>query len=1206
MGCCQAKDADTLEFQRAGVKSKAHVQALSALAQDSLGATYRRKDVERFWRGRGINEPRRSLYSRDHMFATFPLTRKNILDKRKFEHENVKTWLKVREDADSKQDELGLDTVTRTRGASVDAGVGVGVDGLAPKFGFDVSTQEGAGSLSKQTVIEYRTHVLSLKDQKHPMYNSHGLMDDVMKFCKDSETEWANDDPLYGEYYVDQVWVGGRLTITYSSQQGLQQLANMKEAQKQGDAQEENEDGDGEEKTFKEALQDAASDAAANAIDSVGSHVVDKINETLGATSGGDDDDGNDGPQEEGAEQQEEKRRSPALSSQDVVRESHFGIKVNAATGSIGFGFGSTSSDDDWSFTIQVEGGNEQAFNKKTYRGKAGLRALDRAAKVWKKSVRKGKRPKIMKMQLAELDLLSVAVATDPQKIQDRFVKIAQQFAKYETQLSQQRQTIVKLSRRKSGMSKKELKELLQSRPSKNGTRITPSQPQASAAALQQAQDPPRKRKNSQDLKDEMDSKFKNTLSMLRRENVRLRDIELAHGEAIHLDDHHESLEQLIHELESEFATLMSNWMNDEERIASLEAQGKNPSVEFSQQIKRLKTVTQAAMTKHRARVFQLRNVQSAIVQDTAGVKSVLGDDFGTSLGKGGGGKNADGSIRKELTRPVTVFCRFRPFKPEVGELPEPGKPPIYQIEELPAGVGSELVCELKLDVSGKKAKYSFDWAFDDNQPTPVRKTDNRFADTTYENQQEYVFENSGALLVPKMLAGFNVTLMAYGQTGSGKSFTMYGPGDKYRSLAAEPLRGMIPRLISLLLQQCTEAKKANMIDSFEFTGQLYELYNEELNDLIGSRKKNMKIVPDVMAKDSKGRTSKRANWCKEATTFSFSTTQEALLAIGRGMQNRVVAKTNKNHTSSRSHAILALRCKTNGHHGGRVAKVNLIDLAGSEKRAATMGTENETSRAREGAKINLSLLTLGKIINMLAKRQKVMGGTFRESKLTRLLQDSLGGNAYLMMMCAMSPAVINQEMTKSTAQFGQRCRGMKNVAKVNYSKSIEEYERDLKARDEQVIMLGNVVQKMEKQNVALVDELDQAETLLDEIAGLGGSNGGDGDGTRLRTPTARPSQVLRTEELEKQIAVVKERASVFRGSQEIKDVVRAAQEAAERIADAQLAETEDLSFAVARGITGDEDNEYNEDNPADLSRIEMIKRKYSGVPSGAATKTRG
>jgi hypothetical protein len=227
--------------------------------------------------------------------------------------------------------------------------------------------------------------------------------------------------------------------------------------------------------------------------------------------------------------------------------------------------------------------------------------------------------------------------------------------------------------------------------------------------------------------------------------------------------------------------------------------------------------------------------------------------------------------------------------------------------------------------------------------------------------------------------------------------------------------------------------------------------------------------------------------------------------------------------------------------------------LAGSEKRAATENVKNESARASEGAAINLSLLTLGKVINMLASNEKVVSGTFRESKLTRLLQDSLGGNAFLMLMTCMSPAKINQEMTRSTAQFSQRCRGMKNVVTVNYSKSIQEYEEELKERDRQMVKLSKLCKNMEDYQRDLVNELNDAEKLLEHITGVGdgvdGSNDdGDLDGQKNRSGV-RKSQLLKTENLEKDINEVKRRASVFRDSKEVKECENIRKLAEERVA---------------------------------------------------------
>ncbi len=1153
MGCVFVRDQNISELENAGVRTRAHRQALSALAQEYLGVTFRASDVQLL--GRSDT----SLYSSDRHLPNFPTPRKGILNKRRFEHDNAREWLKVCKKEKFKTSEVGLDTVNRLTEANLGLGVGLSAEfGLVPKVSASLSKKESAGKLEKKTIIEYRTHMVSIKDARHPLYNSEGLMPDVAKFCKDSATAWQTNDPMYGELYVDKIYVGGRLTISYNSTQGRNRVDN----------EEKKDDDDSESSSMTEKvaeqIKQVGQASAETVLEKAAEKATDKIQTLVGVDTkdedGDDHVDGNADTTEQGKEND---------GNEDVAsRSMSVGIKVDATSGMIDFGFQNTTSDDDWEFTIECEGGDTTIF-KKTYRGKSGLEALNRCQAKWKKSIQKGQNPDVMKMDLVKLDYLAVAIATDPKKVQIRFEEIAHLLEMQEHKLAEQQKKISKMENRRFGKTKRSGRNATNTAATKTGiapiniknSELSPGtehhhhyyhDPTNAPASTPNSSLPTsHRRHNSLDIKDELESKFQKTISLLRAENARLVDIEQAHGASIHLDDHHESLETLVLDLESDFTALVSNWMQDEDRIAEMEANGLKP---HEQMVKRMKTITQNAVERHRLKVSKLRATQSVIGQDLQKVKSKVGEDFGAGGDAGASQKNAAGSVRKELKRPVTVFSRFRPLKPEVWELPpEQGRPPVYTIEPLDDGSG-EVISKLQLHITEGK-EYNLDKVFDDNAPLP----------SEYANHQEFTFANSAALLVPKMIEGFNVTLMAYGQTGSGKSFTMYGPGDKYGALATEPLRGMIPRLIGALLDECAAQKKSGNITGFEFSGQLYELYNEELNDLLCPARKKMKIVPDIMAKDARGRTSKRANWCKEATVFTFATTREALEAIGGGMMNRVVAKTNKNHTSSRSHAILALRCKTKGRNGDRIAKVNLIDLAGSEKRAATMGTKDEKARAGEGAAINLSLLTLGKIINMLAQRRKVGAGTFRESKLTRLLQDSLGGNAYLMMMTCMSPSSINAEMTRSTAQFGQRCRGMKNVTKVNFSKSIEEYEKDLKVRDEQLVMLGSAIKTLESHNIDLAEELDQAESLLDEItgkktkeSGSEGERGGAEASSGFEQAVPRPSQVLKTKELEKQIDSVKRRASRYIGSDTVKRALENAAAAEARITDAQEAGEEE------------------------------------------------
>ena len=323
-----------------------------------------------------------------------------------------------------------------------------------------------------------------------------------------------------------------------------------------------------------------------------------------------------------------------------------------------------------------------------------------------------------------------------------------------------------------------------------------------------------------------------------------------------------------------------------------------------------------------------------------------------------------------------------------------------------------------------------------------------------------------------------------------------------------------------------------------------------------------MKIVPDIMAKDERGRTSKKANWCKEASDIFILNNARGT----RGYRARH-DESCRGEDKQEPHELTLPR-----HFGAAVQderqerwphRKSEFDRPGRVREAGSnRGCEERKSPGPARAAINLSLLTLGKIINMLAKRQKVNSGTFRESKLTRLLQDSLGGNAYLMMMTCMSPAMINAEMTRSTAQFGQRCRGMKSVTKVNYSKSIEEYERDLALRDEQLVLLGSAVKTLESHNINLAEELDQAENLLDEITGKKKEAANDaevGGGTAAAAAEPRPSQLLKTERLEQKIDSAKVRATNFIGSDKVKQALANAAAAEARMNEVELEEEEDI-----------------------------------------------
>ena len=191
-----------------------------------------------------------------------------------------------------------------------------------------------------------------------------------------------------------------------------------------------------------------------------------------------------------------------------------------------------------------------------------------------------------------------------------------------------------------------------------------------------------------------------------------------------------------------------------------------------------------------------------------------------------------------------------------------------------------------------------------------------------------------------------------------------------------------------------------------------------------------MRLVPDKSCKNESGKTMK-SYWCKDATIFKFDTAEEALVAIGRGMRNRQMASTNKNHESSRSHAIfqLWLKAPTGGEHQNsppqKPIKCSIVDLAGSERQKSS-GTKGTSLREASG--INKSLSALGNVIKALTSVDSAISAPYRNSKLTFLLRDSLGGaNSRTALIATVSPGLDYLRESISTLLFARRCKFIRN-----------------------------------------------------------------------------------------------------------------------------------------------------------------------------------
>ena len=281
-------------------------------------------------------------------------------------------------------------------------------------------------------------------------------------------------------------------------------------------------------------------------------------------------------------------------------------------------------------------------------------------------------------------------------------------------------------------------------------------------------------------------------------------------------------------------------------------------------------------------------------------------------------------------------------------------------------------------------------------------------------SSQDQVYEFIGGPTVSDVLDGYNGTIFAYGQTGSGKTYTMIG--DIYDNTN----KGIIPRSISSIF---SSASKAPLDIEFTLKVSMLEIYKERLRDLLGgSEELKIKECPI------------KGIYVYGLTEIFVATEAELLAAIETGEKQRTVASTRMNQLSSRSHQLFTIEIRQKfSNETEKKGVLNLIDLAGSEKiKDVTGGNLDETK------KINLSLSALGNVIHALTSMSDHV--PYRDSKLTRLLQESLGGNYKTSLIITCSPHSKNIEETINTLKFAQRAKKVKTSAKINFKSNSESY----------------------------------------------------------------------------------------------------------------------------------------------------------------------
>ena len=289
--------------------------------------------------------------------------------------------------------------------------------------------------------------------------------------------------------------------------------------------------------------------------------------------------------------------------------------------------------------------------------------------------------------------------------------------------------------------------------------------------------------------------------------------------------------------------------------------------------------------------------------------------------------------------------------------------------------------------------------------------------------KQNTLFEHLGRPLIQSAMKGFNCCIFAYGQTGSGKSFSMMGDDHEH---------GLIPRMIGLLFDSIQQQN--NNTTHFKVLISMLEIYNEKVQDLLV----NLKNRPEEGLKLKLGEGN--CFFVKNLSWKAVAGRSEVLKCLRRGNRHRSVAATQMNAVSSRAHTIVTLKIERRetiyGNETLRFSEVHLVDLAGSEKVGKTGVTGQ---RLREGCHINKSLSCLGRTISVLADQASGMRlkevVPYRESPLTLILKNALGGNARTVMLCTLSPALRNFQESLSTLKYAMRAKNIKCKAIINESK---------------------------------------------------------------------------------------------------------------------------------------------------------------------------
>ncbi|XP_069552233.1 kinesin-like protein KIF13A isoform X4 [Brachyistius frenatus] len=332
---------------------------------------------------------------------------------------------------------------------------------------------------------------------------------------------------------------------------------------------------------------------------------------------------------------------------------------------------------------------------------------------------------------------------------------------------------------------------------------------------------------------------------------------------------------------------------------------------------------------------------------------------------------------------------------------------------------------------------------------------------------QEVVFKCLGEGILENAFQGYNACIFAYGQTGSGKSFSMMGNGEQ---------PGLIPRLCCSLFERVH--REGNEAHTFKVEVSYMEIYNEKVRDLLdpkGSRQ-SLKVREHKVL----------GPYVDGLSQLAVTSFEDIEVLMSEGNKSRTVAATNMNEESSRSHAVFSIIVTQtlydlqSGNSGEKVSKLSLVDLAGSERVSKT-GAAGE--RLKEGSNINKSLTTLGCVISALADQSAGKGKAkfvpYRDSVLTWLLKDNLGGNSKTAMIATVSPSADNYEETLSTLRYADRAKRIINHAVVNEDPNAR-IIRELREEVEKLKVQLSQAESMKAPE--LKEKLQESEKLIQDM----------------------------------------------------------------------------------------------------------------------------